>query len=112
MLDFWSDPDPFVLYGHSNPIRVAVAADGDRPTLLTRLQGVLQQIEQHAPQPVGVSGDRPLRRLGQLGGQSDTALLSLSTNQLNNLRAQHFIQTLRLRKDLGILFIDEKGMWQ
>ena len=32
-------------------------------------------------------------------------------NRLIDFKADHFIQQLNLRRDLGILFIDEKGMW-
>ncbi len=33
-------------------------------------------------------------------------------NALINLRVQHFVARLRLRRNLGVLFIDEEGMWR
>ena len=38
--------------------------------------------------------------------------LQNSRNALIDLRVRHFIGRLRLKRNLGILFIDEKGMWQ
>ncbi len=37
--------------------------------------------------------------------------LTDAQNALIDLRVQHFISSLRLRRTLGILFIDNKGMW-
>jgi outer membrane protein TolC len=33
-------------------------------------------------------------------------------NALINLKVQHFVARLRLRRNLGVLFIDEEGMWR
>jgi len=33
-------------------------------------------------------------------------------NALINLKADHFIRSLRLLRDLGLLFVDENGMWR
>jgi outer membrane protein TolC len=38
--------------------------------------------------------------------------LQNAQNALIDLKVRHFIARLRLRRNLGILFIDEKGMWQ
>lgn len=37
--------------------------------------------------------------------------LTDAMNQLIDLKVQHFIARLRLKRNLGILFIDENGMW-
>ncbi|MFG0328887.1 MAG: TolC family protein [Phycisphaerales bacterium] len=37
--------------------------------------------------------------------------LTDAQNALINLKVQHFIARLQLRRDLGILFINERGMW-
>ncbi|MCH7871914.1 MAG: TolC family protein, partial [Planctomycetes bacterium] len=38
--------------------------------------------------------------------------LQSAQNALIDLRVQHFIARLRLRRNLGVLFIDEKGRWR
>lgn len=38
--------------------------------------------------------------------------LNSALNQLIDLKVQHFIARLRLRRDLGILFINPEGMWE
>lgn len=72
----------------------------------------LLQIEQEkravAPLEIRVaSGDASARDLLE----ARQALIN-AQNQLIDLKASHFIQRLRLLRNLGTLFIDENGMWQ
>ena len=38
--------------------------------------------------------------------------LTDASNALIDLKVDHFLARLRLRRDLGVFFVDDKGMWR